>query len=104
MKCRNSAFNAPGLRVIIVPVHVGALKIYVAVVEALRKKQRQDETQFTIKNGGKKWFRSQLFPFVKFPFRVMGLMPYYTETGRSCPPNRETLQISLFCCKFFPKF
>ncbi len=28
-------------------------KIYVAAVEALRKKDRQDETQFTAKIGGK---------------------------------------------------
>jgi len=27
----------------------GAMKIYVATVEALRKKERQDETQFTTK-------------------------------------------------------
>ncbi len=53
MKCGNSEFNPPGLRLIIVPVHVGALKVYVAVVESLRKKGRQDETQFTIKIGGK---------------------------------------------------
>jgi hypothetical protein len=31
---------------------VGAGKIYVAAVEALRKKERQDETQFTIKING----------------------------------------------------
>ncbi len=62
MKCRNSAFNAPGLRVIIVPVHVGALKKYVAVVEALRKKERQDETQFTIKIGGKSSLGPNYFP------------------------------------------
>jgi hypothetical protein len=30
--------------VIIVVVQVGAVKIYVAAVEALRKKERQDET------------------------------------------------------------
>jgi hypothetical protein len=30
-------------------VQVGAVKIYVATVEALRKKERQDETQFTTK-------------------------------------------------------
>jgi hypothetical protein len=30
MKCWNSAFNAPGSRVIIVIVQVGAVKIYVA--------------------------------------------------------------------------
>jgi hypothetical protein len=36
MKCWNSAFNAPGARVIIVVVHEGVVKIYVAAVEALR--------------------------------------------------------------------
>ncbi len=53
MKCWNLAFSAQGSRVIIVVVQAGALKIYVAVVEALRKKERQDETQFTTKIGGK---------------------------------------------------
>ncbi len=38
---------------IIVIVQVGAVKIYVAAVEALRKKERQDETQLTTKIGGK---------------------------------------------------
>ncbi len=38
MKCGNSAFNAQGSRVIIVVVLVGAVKIYVAAVEALRQK------------------------------------------------------------------
>jgi hypothetical protein len=53
MKCGNSAFNAQGSRVIIVVVQVGAVKIYVGVVEALMKKEREDETQFTTKIGGK---------------------------------------------------
>jgi hypothetical protein len=53
MKCWNSAFNAQGSRVIIVVVHVGAVKIHVAAVQALRKKETQDETQFTTKIGGK---------------------------------------------------
>jgi hypothetical protein len=44
-KCWISAFNAQGSRGIIVDVHVGAVKIYVAAVEALRKKERQGETQ-----------------------------------------------------------
>jgi hypothetical protein len=35
MKCWNSAFNAQGSRVFIVVVHVGAVKIYVAAVEAI---------------------------------------------------------------------
>ncbi len=43
-KC--SAFNAQGSRVIIVVVQVRAVKICVAAVETIRKKERQDETQF----------------------------------------------------------
>ncbi len=50
-KCWNSAFNAQGWRLIIVVVQVKAVKIYVAV-EALMKKERQDETQFTTKIDG----------------------------------------------------
>jgi hypothetical protein len=46
MKCWNSAFNAQGSRIIIVIVHVAA-------VQALRKNETQDETQFTTKIGGK---------------------------------------------------
>jgi hypothetical protein len=54
MKCGNSAFNAQGSRVIIVVVvQLRALKIYVAAVKALRKKERGDKTQFTTKIGGK---------------------------------------------------
>jgi hypothetical protein len=52
MKCSNVAFHAQGLRLIIVGVQGGAVKIYVATVEALRKKERQDETQFTTKFDG----------------------------------------------------
>jgi len=36
-----------------VVVQVRAMKIYVAAVQALRKKETQDETQFTTKIGGK---------------------------------------------------
>jgi hypothetical protein len=52
MKYWNSAFNEQGLRVIIVVVQVGAMKIYVAAVQALRKKETQDETQFIPKVRG----------------------------------------------------
>jgi hypothetical protein len=51
MKCWNWAFNAQSLTIIIVAAQV--VKIYVAAVEALRKKERQHETQFTTKIGGK---------------------------------------------------
>jgi len=47
MKCSNSAFNTQGSRLIIEVVQVGAVKIYVAAMKALRKKEIQDETQFT---------------------------------------------------------
>jgi hypothetical protein len=53
MECWNSAFNAQGSRVLTVVVQVGAVKLYVAAVKALRKKERQDETQFTTKIGWK---------------------------------------------------
>jgi hypothetical protein len=52
MKCWYSAFNAQRSGLIIVVVQIGAVKIYVAAVEALRKKERQDETQFTTKIDG----------------------------------------------------
>jgi len=55
MKCWNYAFNTQGSGVIIVVVWVGAVKIYVGAIamEALRKKEGQNETQFTTKIGGK---------------------------------------------------
>jgi hypothetical protein len=53
MKCWNSEFHAQGLRLIIVVVQAGAVKIYVAAEEVLRTKERGDETQFTTKIGGK---------------------------------------------------
>jgi NADH:ubiquinone oxidoreductase subunit 6 (subunit J) len=44
-----------GLRVILVAVQVGAVKtIYVAAMEALRKNERQDETEFTTPKKKKK--------------------------------------------------
>jgi hypothetical protein len=42
------------LRVIVVVVQVGAVKIYVAAVEEFRKKERGYETQFTTKIGREK--------------------------------------------------
>jgi hypothetical protein len=52
MKCLYSSLNAQGWRLIIIIVQLGAVKIYVAAVEALRIKERQDETQFTTKIDG----------------------------------------------------
>jgi len=50
MKCCNSAFNAQCSRGTTGVVQVGAMKICVAAVEALRKKERQDETLGLEKN------------------------------------------------------
>jgi hypothetical protein len=41
MKCWNSAFNAQGSRAIIVVLQVGAVKIYVAALKALGKKEKR---------------------------------------------------------------
>jgi hypothetical protein len=62
------------------------VKIYVAAVEALRKKERQDETQFTTKIDEKTSLGPNYFCFVKFSFPVTHLMPYYAKTGCSLPP------------------
>jgi hypothetical protein len=45
--------------------------------------ERQDETQFITKIGGRT--SSGYGRFVKFSFSVTCLMPYYAETGRSRP-------------------
>jgi hypothetical protein len=76
MKSWNSAFNAQGLRLIIVGVRAGAaVKIYRAALEALRKKERPDETQFTIKISGETSPGSQLLRFfIKFSFLVTRLI------------------------------
>jgi hypothetical protein len=49
MKCWKSAFNAQDSRLIIVALQLGAVKIYAATLETLKKKERQGETKFTTK-------------------------------------------------------
>ncbi len=58
--------------------------MYVAAVEALQKKERGDETEFTTKIGGKISLDPNYF-VCKISFPVTQLMPYYAETGRSRP-------------------
>jgi hypothetical protein len=76
------------------------VKIYVAAVQALTKKETEDETQFSTKIGGKTILGPSYFPFVKFSFPVKCLMPYYAETGCSYPPDRLTLRITLLYVYF----
>jgi len=73
MTCWNSVFNAQGSRVIIVVVQVGEVKIYVATVEALRKKERQDETSLGPNS----------FVLQKISFPVRHFVAYYGQTGHS---------------------
>jgi hypothetical protein len=72
------------MRLIIVVVQVEAVKIYVAAEEALRKKERGDETQFTTKIGGKTSLGPSYF-IREISFLVTRLMPYYVETGHFYP-------------------
>jgi hypothetical protein len=58
------------LRVIIVFVQEGAVKIFVAAMEALRTKERQDETQFTTKIAGKTSLGPSYFVLQKISFAV----------------------------------
>jgi hypothetical protein len=49
MQGRLTVTEGRGYPLVIVVGHVGAVKIYVTTMEALRKKERQDETQFSTK-------------------------------------------------------
>jgi hypothetical protein len=96
MKCWNSAFDAQGSRLIIVVVQIGAVEnIYVAAVEALEKKKRQDETQFTTKIGGKTSLGPSYFIFI--PSSVFDALLCWNWPF--LPPNCVTLQITLLSRK-----
>ncbi len=69
-------------------------KIDVAAVEALSEKERQDETQFTTKIGGKTSLGPSYLAFVKFSFPVTCLMSCYAQNWPFLPPNHKTLQIT----------
>jgi hypothetical protein len=71
------------------------MKIYVAAVKVLKKKEIQDQTQFTTEIGGK-----TSLSLVKFSFPVTRLMPYYAETGYSHPLHRLTLWVTLLTANF----
>jgi hypothetical protein len=73
------------------------VKIYVAPVEELRKKERGDETQFTTKIGGKISLGLSYFALVKFSFSVKRLMPCYAKTDHSRPVIRRLYrELSIF--------
>jgi hypothetical protein len=99
MKCWNSAFNAQCSGLTIVLVQVGGKKIYVAAVEALRKKESQDETQFTTK------FYSFLSFNPPFNANVLFCRSFLNQNPLCVRPNSGfwccvclTLRITLLAC------
>ncbi len=58
---------------IVVPVQLGAVKLYAAAttVEALRKKERQDETQFTTKIWWFSEFRKVIWSWAWLSFSYL---------------------------------
>jgi hypothetical protein len=75
---------------------------YVAAGEALRKKERGDETELPPKVVVvEKLVWVPVISFCKISFPVTHLMPYYSETGRSRPPIRLTFRIILIFSLIF---
>jgi len=81
MKCLKLTFNAQGSRLIIVALQVGAVKIYAATVEALKKKERQGEIQFITKIEVPPPLVLMFFIFLNLllmmKLRVLELFPYF---------------------------
>jgi len=65
------------------------MKIHVAAVEALRKKERQDETQFTTKIGGKTSLGPNYFALYNFHSQLHTFDALTTKIGgkTSLGPN-----------------
>jgi hypothetical protein len=90
MKCWNSAFNPQGLRVIIVVLQLGA------AVEALRKKERQDETQFTVYH--QRWWFSEFHP----PLNANVLFwPFFAGFLKNLTLCMTKLRILVLCFSYF---
>jgi hypothetical protein len=72
IKSWNSAFNA---QVIIVVVQIGAVEIYVAAVEALRKREREGQNRMKLSSRQKKmvhfWLSPSISPRPATPWRLM---------------------------------
>jgi hypothetical protein len=81
MKYWNSAFNAQ-FGVIIVVVHVGVVKIYVAPVEATRKKERRVKIGWN-SVWHKKWCISEFLP----PWRLMYFFTCFWKISAGFGPN-----------------
>jgi hypothetical protein len=81
------------------------VKLYVAAVEAVSKKEKQDETQFTTKIAGKTSFGPNYFALQIIHSQFKCLMPYYVKTSGSRPLIAcETLWITLLLGGNFSSF
>jgi hypothetical protein len=99
---RNSAFNAQGSIVIILvscTSRSSEAKIFVAALEALKKKERQDETQFTTTKIGEKTSLGPSY-FALYNFRSRLQSPYLSQNWPFSPPNRRTLRVTLWSHDF----
>ncbi len=67
MKCWKSASSTQGSRLIVV-LQVGAVKIYAATMETLKRKERQGETQFTTKTEVPPPLNTNVFLLGRFSF------------------------------------
>jgi hypothetical protein len=100
LKCWNSTFNARGPRPIIVVVKLVSVKIYVAAVEALVQKDRQDETQFTTKILMVFWVSSPVEMLMYFSAGFfLESHPLYDQTQGSGAVFFLTLRITLIYCQ-----
>jgi hypothetical protein len=93
MKCWNSAFNAQGSRLIIVLVQVGAMKnenicSNNGKTGKLRKKERQDETQFTT------WF-SEFHPLLN------ANVLFYRFFFKKFTLCKTKFRVLVFCFSYF---
>ncbi len=68
------------------------MKIYVTAVQALLNKETQDETKI----GGKTSLGPSYFLLLKFSFPVNAFDALLGRNWAFSPPNRLTLQITLF--------
>jgi hypothetical protein len=104
------AFNAQGSRLIMVVVQLRAVKTYVAAVEALRKRERQDETHFPIIIDGflsfiPRWMLTCFFarfcwisPLCMTKLRVLVLcFSYFTDNSNILHPSKECFFWLNFC-------
>ncbi len=98
-----SAFHAQGSRPSIVVVQLGVVKIYVTTVEAIRKKETQDENSIYHQDLVEKLVCVSVISFCKIFIPNYVFDPLLCRNWPSSSTNCKTLQITLmypitWCC------